>query len=274
MTLSQDTKPFCQMEKHTESLWIWASKDRRMELVLEENGKISVTLDGRIQPYAVPTNYKTIVSPNRAANAWNQAFNGLLHCATDYDEPEGKDEVLVASRSGMLQLFEWVSELCALFEVCSGQNRALMMEKLAKRINHFLGLTLNKKATDSSYFTHFFMGTVMLTGLPGRKLSDIVSCFTRLVGIFGPLIVLIPSTPKRSPGSFLPFGDLLEMQLPLDLPFGLRLCLHWPKVGPWEPVRQKALQATLGITISTCTPKTFHSKGTWKFEIDFGHHSG
>ena len=110
-----------------------------MELVLVENGKIKVTLDGKRQPLAVSTNLKKSIHPYDSSRAWNRALEELLHYAVGYDEAVGNDEILIASREGILQIFEWVAEFCALFEVVFSKNGFdVMMQNLAQRSNSFL----------------------------------------------------------------------------------------------------------------------------------------
>ena len=144
---------------------MWASQDRRMELVLEENGKIRVTLDGKRQPLAASTNAKKTLHPYPSSHAWNRALEELLHHAIGYDETEGRHEILIACQAGILQIIEWASEFCAIFEVCFGRSSDVLMENLAKRTETFLGAAVS--ANDSRVFTDFFLGTALLRGLLG-----------------------------------------------------------------------------------------------------------
>ena len=48
---SQDAKPWCQLVKHTDSPWCWASKDRMLELTLSKNGNLD--LDSLIQVFCL-----------------------------------------------------------------------------------------------------------------------------------------------------------------------------------------------------------------------------
>eukprot|EP00434_Breviolum_minutum_P010184 symbB.v1.2.008989.t1/scaffold565.1/size187815/2 len=163
----QDKTYVCQLEKHTDSPWMWAAPDRSIELILEEDCTVKVTSHqgGKsFQHRAEPSNKKAVISPHAASKAWNQALKTILHMATVYNDPEGMDEVSCAVLEGILQLFEWVSEFCDLFETCLARNRNVLMQPLAAHVAHFLG-EVGPECPDTQYFTRFFLGTVLLAGL-------------------------------------------------------------------------------------------------------------
>ena len=166
----QDETYLCQLEKHTDSLWMWASPDRSIELILEEDCTVKVTShqgDRRFQHRAEPSNKKTVISPRVASIAWNQALKEILRLVTEYNDPEGIDEVLCAVLEGILQLFQWVSEFCDLFETCFAKNRNVLVQPLAEHIAHFLG-EVSPECSDTQYFTRFFLGTALLAGFLGQ----------------------------------------------------------------------------------------------------------
>lgn len=169
----QDKPYVCQLEKHTDSPWKWASLDRSIELILYKSCKVKVTSQegGKsFQHLAEPSNKKTqAISPYRAREAWNKALEDILREATGYDDPEGMDEVLSAVLEGILQLFEWVSQFCGLFETVFNRNRDVLMRTLAENIAHFLG-EVSPECSDTQYFTRFFLGTALLAGFLGQCL--------------------------------------------------------------------------------------------------------
>lgn len=172
LSAHQDKTYVCQLEKHTDSPWMWASPDRSIELLLRKNCTVKVTLHegGKsFQHLAEPSNKKTVISPYRARDAWNKALEDILREATVYDDPEGMDEVLSAVLEGILQLFQWVSEFCGLFEMCFDRNRDVLMRTLAENIAHFLG-EVGPECSDTQYFTRFFLGTALLAGFLGQCL--------------------------------------------------------------------------------------------------------
>ena len=171
----QDKTYVCQLEKHTDSPWMWAAPDRSIELILEEDCTVKVTSHqgGKsFQHRAEPSNKKAVISPHAASKAWNQALKTILHIATVYNDPEGMDEVSCAVLEGILQLFEWVSEFCDLFETCLARNRNVLMQPLAEHVAHFLG-EVGPECPDTQYFTRFFLGTVLLAGFLGQFLVGV-----------------------------------------------------------------------------------------------------
>ena len=172
----QDKTYVCQLEKHTDSPWMWASPDRSIELILYKSCKVKVTSHegGKsFQHLAEPSNKKAqAISPNHARDAWNKALEDILREATVYDDPKGMDEVLSAVLEGILQLFQWVSQFCGLFETCFGKNRDVLMRNLAENIAHFLG-EVGHECSDTQYFTRFFLGTALLVGFLGQCLVGI-----------------------------------------------------------------------------------------------------
>eukprot|EP00435_Cladocopium_sp_Y103_P075220 s46_g55.t1 len=164
----KDAKPWCQLVKHTDSPWCWAAEDRTLELTLYKNGKVRVTLhsaDGDEHNLATSTDIKRVISLESASMAWNRSFHQILHLATVCEEVEGKDEVLHLAFQGIMQLFQWVSDFSGLCEICLKQSRNVVMADVAKRSTTFLRKKVFKEPSETQHFTHFFVGTALLTGL-------------------------------------------------------------------------------------------------------------
>jgi hypothetical protein len=133
-------------------------------------GKVRVTLhspDGDEQNLATSTDIKSVISLESASIAWNRSFYQILHLATVCEEVEGKDEVLHLAFQGIMQLFQWISDFCGLAEVCLKQSRNVVMADVAKRSTAFLRKKVFKGPSEVQNFTHFFLGTALLTGLRG-----------------------------------------------------------------------------------------------------------